>query len=320
MSDKALKEKDLGNEAYKKKDFAKAHEHYDKAIELDPNNIVFYNNKAAVFFEEGKYGECISMCTKAAEVGRENRADYKQIAKAYARIGNSYMKQDDQSQALHWIEKSLSEHRDPEIVKKQKELEKLVKEKERLAYIDPKISEEEKTRGNELFKKGDYPGAMKHYNEALKRNPDNHVLYSNRAACYTKLMEFQRAIDDCDTCIKRDPKFVKAYIRKGAALYAMREYSRAQKAYEDAMTIDPNNQEAIEGFTNCIRSNDEDPEKARERALQDPEVQEILRDPGMRMLLEQMSQDPNAAREHLKNPDIFSKLMKLRQAGIIQMR
>jgi len=66
------------------------------------------------------------------------------------------MKQDDQSQALHWIEKSLSEHRDPEIVKKQKELEKLVKEKERLAYIDPKISEEEKTRGNELFKKGFY--------------------------------------------------------------------------------------------------------------------------------------------------------------------
>lgn len=68
---------------------------------------------------------------------------------------------------------------------------------------------------------------------------------------------------------------VKAYIRKGAALYAMREYSRAQKAYEDAMTIDPNNQEAIDGFTNCIRSNDEDPEKARERALQDPEVQEV---------------------------------------------
>jgi tetratricopeptide (TPR) repeat protein len=45
---KAIKEKDLGNEAYKKKDFATAHQHYDKAIALDPTNITFYNNKAGI--------------------------------------------------------------------------------------------------------------------------------------------------------------------------------------------------------------------------------------------------------------------------------
>lgn len=99
----------------------------------------------------------------------------------------------------------------------------------------------------------------------------------------------------------------------------MREFSRAQRAYEDALTIDPSNDEAREGIRSCFRSSDEDPEKARERALQDPEIQGILRDPTMRLLLEQMSQDPHATREHLKNPEIFSKLMKLRSAGIVQM-
>ena len=84
---------------------------------------------------------------------------------------------------------------------------------------------------------------------------------------------------------------VKAHIRKAAALFAMREYSRAQKSYEDVLVLDQNNSEAKEGLRNCYRSsNDEDPEKTREKALQDPEVQEILRDPGMRLLLEQMSQ------------------------------
>lgn len=45
----ALKEKELGNEAYKKREFAEAAKHYDKAIELDPTNIIFYNNKAGLF-------------------------------------------------------------------------------------------------------------------------------------------------------------------------------------------------------------------------------------------------------------------------------
>ncbi|CAB3396621.1 unnamed protein product [Caenorhabditis bovis] len=320
MSEAAIAEKDLGNAAYKQRDFAKAHQHYDKAIELDPSNIAFYNNKAAAYFEEKKFDECIAQCEKAVEVGRETRADYKLIAKAMARAGNAFQKKNDTKQALHWFEKSLSEYRDPELVKKVKELEKAIKEAERLAYINPEIAQQEKEKGNDFFKKGDYPSAMRHYNEAVKRDPENAILYSNRAACLTKLMEFQRALEDCEVCIKKDPKFIKGYIRKAAALTAMREWQRAQKAYEDALAIDPNNAEALEGLRNCIRNNDEDPEKARERIMNDPEVQEILRDPGMRILLEQMSQDPKAVQEHLKNPDIRNKLMKLREAGVIQMR
>jgi len=316
----AVKEKDLGNEAYKKKDFAAAHGHYDKAIELDPTNPTFYNNKAAVHFEEANFDECIQQCTKAVEIGREHRANFSIIAKAYARAGNAYAKLEKHKEALQMYEKSLAEHRDPEVVKKHKQLEKETNELKKKQYINPEISEQEKNKGNDFFKKGDYPTAMKHYNEAIKRNPDNHLLYSNRAACYTKLMEFSRAVDDCDTCIKKDPKFVKAYIRKGAALQAMREFTRAQKTYEEALRIDPSNQEVLEGLSTCLRTNDEDPEKAKQRAMQDPEVQEILRDPSMRMILEQMSQDPAAAREHLKNPDIFQKLMKLRAAGIVEMR
>lgn len=37
----------------------------------------------AVFFEEGKYLECIDQCKKAVEVGREHRADFQLVAKYF---------------------------------------------------------------------------------------------------------------------------------------------------------------------------------------------------------------------------------------------
>jgi len=62
-----------------------------------------------------------------------------------------------------------------------------------------------------------------------------------------------------------------------------------------------------------------DPEEARKRAMNDPEVQKILNDPSMRMILEQMQNDPAAIQEHLKNPKIAENFMKLREAGLIQV-
>lgn len=82
-------------------------------------------------------------------------------------------------------------------------------QKEKLAYFNPQLSDQAREAGNELFKENKYVEAIAEYTEAIKRNDKDARNYSNRAACYTKLMAINEALKDCDTCLTLDTKFSK---------------------------------------------------------------------------------------------------------------
>jgi len=62
------------------------------------------------------------------------------------------------------------------------------------------------------------------------------------------------------------------------------------------------------------------PEEVRKNAMTDPEIQQILRDPAMRTILEQMQSDPKALMDHLKNPEVAAKINKLLESGLISIQ
>uniref|UniRef100_A0A7C9FMX1 STI1 domain-containing protein n=1 Tax=Opuntia streptacantha TaxID=393608 RepID=A0A7C9FMX1_OPUST len=329
----AQKEKEAGNAAYKKKDFETAIQHYTKAIELDDEDISFLTNRAAVYLEMGKYDECIKDCDKAVERGRELRSDFKMIARALTRKGTAFVKMaktsKDYEPAIEAFQKALTEHRNPDTLKKLNEAGRAKKELEQQEYFDPKIADEEREKGNEYFKEQKYPEAVKHYTEAIKRNPEDPKAYSNRAACYTKLGALPEGLRDAEKCIELDPTFVKGYTRKGAVQFFMKEYDKALETYQEGLKHDPNNQELLDGVRRCVEQinkasrGDLSPEELKERqakAMQDPEIQNILTDPVMRQVLIDLQENPKAAQEHMKNPMVMNKIQKLVSAGIVQVR
>ncbi|KAG0293414.1 Hsp90 cochaperone [Linnemannia gamsii] len=326
----ALKAKDLGNASYKARKFEEALEHYAKAWELDSTNISILTNKAAVYFEMGNFDDCIKTCEEAIDVGREHRADYKLIAKALGRIGNAYAKQNKLPEAIKYYGKSLAEHRTPDILAKLKEAEKAKAKADKEAYRDPALSAEARDRGNVLFKQSDFAGAVKEYTEAIKRDDTDPRAYSNRAACYTKLMAINEALKDCETCITLDPKFVKGYIRKAAIQFLKKEYTECLETCQQAKDADveKKNTAEIDGQINKVymemnrgpqRREGETEAETIARAQQDPEVQRIMSDPAMRSILQQMQEDPQAAQDHMKNPMVAANIRKLVAAGIIRV-
>ncbi|MCL7047072.1 hypothetical protein MKW94_014008, partial [Papaver nudicaule] len=154
------KEKELGTAAYKKKDFETAIEHYTRALELNDEDISFITNRAA-------NEECIKDCDRAVERGRKLRSDYKMIARALTRKGTAFVKMAKTSQdyapAIEAFQKALTEHRNPDTLKKLNEAEKAKKDLEQQEYFDPKLADEEREKGNDSFKQQKYPEAVSHY-------------------------------------------------------------------------------------------------------------------------------------------------------------
>mmetsp|Transcript_9085 Transcript_9085/g.27316 ORF Transcript_9085/g.27316 Transcript_9085/m.27316 type:complete len:375 (+) Transcript_9085:371-1495(+) len=110
-----------------------------------------------------------------------------------------------------------------------------------------------KRRGNDAFAAGSHDEAIALYTSAIELDPTNAVLFSNRAAAYTKLEEYQKAKFDADMCIELKPEWAKGYWRKGTAEIEGQEYNAAIKTFERGLEYCPTDQNLVEGKKKAIQ-------------------------------------------------------------------
>ncbi|KAK9160898.1 hypothetical protein Syun_007239 [Stephania yunnanensis] len=100
-----------------------------------------------------------------------------------------------------------------------------------------------KDQGNEFFKAGNHLKAAALYTQAIKKDPSNPTLFSNRAAAFLHLAKLNKALADADATINLNPQWEKGYFRKGCVLEAMERYDEAVAALQIALQYNPKNTE-----------------------------------------------------------------------------
>jgi stress-induced-phosphoprotein 1 len=324
----AKKKKDEGNELYKAQKFEEALAAYDEAITLDPSNMAFLSNKAAVYFTQKKYDECIEHCLAAVEVGKAHRAPFEDRAKALTRAARSYQKKGDLAKAIELCEQAQLESFDKTTQRLLKTMELEKKQADAAAYLSDEKAEEAKQRGNDFFRDKDWVSAVREYEEAVKRAPKNAAIRNNLAAALCKIMDFSGAHRHIETALDIDPQYVKAWARKGDIEMYMKEYHKAQESYKKGLALDPENNACKEGLQKVMVAisygrqtmTDEEKKEQAAHAMADPEIQGILQDPVMQQVLKDLQENPAAGQQALRDPIMRSKLEKLIAAGIIETR
>ncbi|KAE8656091.1 Tetratricopeptide repeat-containing protein, putative isoform 2 [Hibiscus syriacus] len=71
-----------------------------------------------------------------------------------------------------------------------------------------------RSSGNLLFNASKFSEASIVYSKGLEHDPYNSVLLCNRAACRTKLGQFEKTIEDCTMALKVQPSYSKARLRR----------------------------------------------------------------------------------------------------------
>ncbi|OAX35056.1 hypothetical protein K503DRAFT_851394 [Rhizopogon vinicolor AM-OR11-026] len=94
-------------------------------------------------------------------------------------------------------------------------------------------------KGNELYKKQDFVGALVKYSDALALDDKNAVLYANRAACSHGLNKYLDAVDDAQLVTELDPGYAKGWSRLAAAWDALADWRKSADAWQKALNVLP---------------------------------------------------------------------------------
>jgi tetratricopeptide (TPR) repeat protein len=236
----ALSYADEAQEWYLQGNLEKAIATYERAIALDPGDVLLYIPLARLLALEGRTVEAVRRAQQAVEMAPEN-------AQARAVLCMAYDWSGDVSEAIDACKHAID--LDPTYAEAYAYLAEAYADAVRWAEateaaqtalrLDDRSVDAHRNYGYVLEVQGNYWGALEEYERALEIHPNLAYLHIAVGRNYGVLGDFEAATRSFQRAIEVDPDSVEAYYRLGRAYYDLEEYERAETYFKQTIEADP---------------------------------------------------------------------------------
>lgn len=129
-------------------------------------------------------------------------------------------------------------------------------------------ADEIREKANSLFRDGKHSAAIRKYSDAIDVDPTDARLFANRAAAAMGMLQsfgrnlppnevrknpyYCSAMEDLEEATRLDPRYVKAWARKGQLFSQSGDSRSAFAAYSRGLEVDPNSSECLAGKNACL--------------------------------------------------------------------
>ncbi|EHK96060.1 putative DnaJ like protein subfamily C member 7 like protein [Glarea lozoyensis 74030] len=256
--------KAAGNKFYKAKDYKKAIEEYTKAVEAQPSEPTYLNNRAAAYMANGQYVLALEDCNRADELDPQNPKVLLRLAQDALKNGTTG------SMALHALDQAekLLGYSAPKPRKWQLMRGEAYLKMGNVNALDPEALV---LRGRALYAQGDNDKALQHFRQAINCDPDY-----REAVKYLKMVQkldkmkaqgnteykagrWQAAIDQYTEALEVDPlnKGTNSKLLQNRALcrVQLKDYQGAISDCERALQLEPSYTKAKKTKANALGLN-----------------------------------------------------------------
>lgn len=230
-------------------EYSAALEDLDRALDIDPELDRAYSSKGIVYSSMGEYDRAVNNFNEAIELNSSSAEAYFGLALINTKQGETPLALTNYTQAIDLDSNYVEAYYGRGLsYRRQGDYERAIADFDEAIRINPEYTLVYLDRGISYFEQQQYEQAIADFSEIIGMNPEDPQAYRRRALSYFKQEDYDRAIADYNKAIPLDPQHLKAYYNRGLSYFRTQNYRRAIDDFERTVDLDPDYADA---YYNC---------------------------------------------------------------------